>query len=280
MQPELAYELFGGEEEEFRRAVRAFVDKELAGHAEEWEEAEAFPREVIARAGELGFLGLKYPEKYGGAAEDGREAKGWLADAVFTEELAGCGSGGLAASVQAHKDLFCLYVYSYGSEEQRRRWLVPAVDGKLVGALAVDEPATGPEVGTIETRAARQADGWTLNGTKALVTNGAWCDAAVVVAKTEAAPGRAGLSLFVVDADTPGFSARKVRTLGCRTAQTAELSFRDCRVPDACLLGEVGRGHDYLEANSAWERLVVALEEVARVERTYRSAKEYASTRE
>ncbi len=277
---EIPYELFGEEEEEFRRAARAFVEKELAPHAEEWERAEAFPREVMRRVGELGFFGLKYPEKYGGQAEEGREAKGILADAVLTEELAGAGSGGVAASIGAQKDLFTLYLYRFGSEEQRQRWLPPALAGEIIGALAVTEPEAGSDVAAIKTRAERVEGGYLLRGTKVFITNGAWADAVVVAARTSPGPGHEGISLFLLEAGTPGFSRRRIRTLGWRTSQTGELVFEDCFVPEENLIGEEGRGFYYLVENFVWERLVMALGAVAGAERVYRSAKEYSLTRE
>ncbi|MFA5786905.1 MAG: acyl-CoA dehydrogenase family protein [Actinomycetota bacterium] len=280
MEPAVPYEIFGPEQQEFRRAVRSFVEKELLPHAEEWDKEQAFPREVFNRFGELGFFGLKYPAAYGGSLEEGNETAGWLADVVLTEEISGAGSGGVAAALGASKDLFALHICKFGTEEQRQRWLVPAITGEIIGALAVTEPGAGSDVAAIETRASREGDGWVLSGTKVFITNGTWADAVVVAAKTDPAAGYGGISLFVVEKGTPGFSARRIHTLGWRTSQTAELSFQECRLAADSLLGREGQGFYNIMQNFVWERLAMSLGAVAGADRVYKMAKDYALTRE
>src|SRR5439155_12497706 len=147
--------LFTEDHDDLRGAVRSFVERELRPHAEEWEREGDFPvRDVMRSTGTMGLFGAKYEMEYGGTGPD------LVADAVITEEFARCGSGGVAAALGAHKDVGPYYVYRLGTEEQRRRWLVPAVAGELIGALAVTEPGTGSDVAAIETRAVREDDGW------------------------------------------------------------------------------------------------------------------------
>ncbi|HZA41616.1 MAG TPA: acyl-CoA dehydrogenase family protein, partial [Actinomycetota bacterium] len=228
--------LFLPEHDELRKEVRAFVERELQPEARAWESAEQFPKDLFARVGELGFFGLKYPDQVGGSGPD------LLADAVVTEEFARCGSAGVAASLGAHKDLAALYLFNFGTEEQHDRWLRPAIRGHVVGCLAVTEPDAGSDVAALRTSARRDGDGWVINGSKSYITNGAWADFVVVAAKSDAAAGHAGITLFVADADAPGFSARRVRTLGWRPSQTGEILFDDVRVPDSHRLGDEGAG--------------------------------------
>jgi alkylation response protein AidB-like acyl-CoA dehydrogenase len=267
------FELFRPEHDELRSAVRAYVQKELLPNAEAWEKAEEFPKDTFKRIGGLGFFGMKYPEDVGGSGPD------FLADAVVTEEFAGCGSGGVSSCLGAHKDLSTLYVYNFGTPEQHKKWLVPALAGEVVGALAVTEPDTGSDVAAIATRAKPDGSDWIINGNKTFITNGAWADFIVVAAKTDPDAGHDGITLFVVDTATPGFSARKLRMLGWRPGQTGELNFSDVRVPKEAVLGEVGSGFKAIMVNFAWERLIMALGAVAGAQRVYEIAKEYALDR-
>ncbi|MEA2486678.1 MAG: acyl-CoA dehydrogenase [Actinomycetota bacterium] len=265
--------LFSDEHDELRAQVRTVVEKELAPHAEEWERAEEFPKKVFRRLGELGLFGMKFPEDVGGSGPD------FLADAVITEELVGCHSGGVSASLGAHKDLACLYLYNFGTPAQHERWLRPAIEGRLVGGLAVTEPDAGSDVASLKCSAKRDGDHWVINGSKLFISNGAWADFIVVAAKTDKDAGHAGLTLFVVDAGTPGFEARRIPMLGWRTGQTAELSFNEVRVPDEVRLGDEGGGFYAIMRNFAWERLAMALGATAGAARTYQLARAYALDR-
>jgi alkylation response protein AidB-like acyl-CoA dehydrogenase len=269
----LPSDLFRGEHEDLRRSVRSFVERELLPHAAEWEAQEAFPKEVMRRVGELGYYGMKYPPEVGGSGPD------FVADAVVTEEFTGCASGGVAACLGAHKDLATLYVYNFGSPEQHKRWLKPALEGELVGALAVTEPDAGSDVASIRTGARRDGDDWILKGSKVFITNGAWADFVVVAAKTDLDAGHDGITLFVVESGADGFTQRRMRMLGWRPGQTGELTFDDVRVPDSQRVGEIGKGFFYIMHNFAWERLVMALGAVAGAQRTYEMAKAYALDR-
>lgn len=266
-------DLFEPHHDELRHQVRVFVERELAPHVAEWEAAGSFPREVFRRAGEVGLFGCKYPPEVGGSGPD------LIADAVVTEEITGCRSGGVAASLGAHKDLACLYIANFGDAEQQQRWLPPALAGQEIGALAVTEPDAGSDVAALRTTARRDGTDWVLNGSKIFITNGAWADFVVVAAKTDPDAGRAGITLFVVPADTPGFAARKIPMLGWRPGQTGELSFTDVRVPDSHRLGPEGSGFLAIMKNFAWERLAMALAQVAGAQRTYDAAKAYSLER-
>jgi len=269
--------LFAPEHDELRAAVRGFVAGEITPHVEDWERAGQFPvRELFGSVGALGLFGAKYAERYGGTGPD------LVADAVVTEELARCGSGGVAAALGAHKDLAIHYVHRFGTEEQRQRWLVPGVAGTAIGALAVTEPGAGSDVGGIESRAVRlDGGGWRLDGTKTFITNGPIANFVVVAAKTDprADPPHAGISLFVVEAGTPGFSAQRVDTVGWRTSHTGALVFAACELPTGALLVEEGSGFHHLMANFQWERLVMALGAVAGAERTLELGIAYARER-
>lgn len=269
----VAADLFTPEHEELRAQVRSFVERELLVHAEEWERAEAFPKEIFARAGELGLFGMKFPEEVGGSGPD------FLADAVVTEEFARCGSAGVSASLGAHKDLACLYLYNFGDPDQHQRWLVPAIQGRLVGGFAVTEPDAGSDVASIKCSARLDGNDYVLNGSKIFISNGAWADFVVVAAKTDLDAGHQGVSLFVVEKDTPGFAARRIPMLGWRTGQTGELSFSDVRVPSSARLGDEGQGFYAIMQNFVWERLIMALGQVAGAQRTYELAAAYATQR-
>ena len=267
------FELFRPEHDELRMQVRAFVERELQPNSRDWERDEGFPKELFRRVGELGFFGMKYPDSVGGSGPD------FLADAVVTEELARAGSAGVSASLGAHKDLATLYVYNFGSAAQHETWLAPSLTGELVGGLAVTEPDAGSDVAGIKTRAVRDGDHWVINGSKIFITNGAWADYIVVAAKTDPDAGHSGLTLFVVDAGTPGFSQRKIRMLGWRSGATGELSFSDVRVPDSHRLGDEGAGFLAIMNNFAWERLIMALAQVSGAQLAYDVAKAYALDR-
>ena len=266
-------ELFTKEHEELRSSVRSFVDKEIFVHAEEWERQEAFPKEIFKRVGELGLFGMKFPPEIGGSGPD------VLADAVVTEEFARCGSAGVSASLGAHKDLACLYVYNFGTPDQRETWLEPALRGELIGGFAVTEPDAGSDVASIKLTARRDGDHWVLNGSKIFISNGAWADFVVVAAKTDPTGGHGGITLFIVDTKAEGFDARRIPMLGWRTGQTGELSFVNVRVPDAARLGDEGSGFIAIMQNFVWERLVMALGQVSGAQRTYELAKAYALSR-
>ncbi|MEJ5187109.1 MAG: acyl-CoA dehydrogenase family protein [Candidatus Geothermincolales bacterium] len=267
------YEIFQPVHHEFRNSVREFVQREIVPYVDQWEEAEEFPLELYRRMGELGFLGMSYPEEYGGDNDP-------VAEAVLHEELARCGSAGVAAGIGAHISIAMPQISKFGTEEQKQKYLVPGIKGESIGALAITEPEAGSDVAGIRTTARRDGSDWILNGSKTFITNGVRCDWVVVAAKTDPDKGYSGISQFVVERGTPGFkTSRKLKKLGWKASDTGELSFMDCRVPGDALLGELNRGFFQIMANFVWERLVMALSAVESSQFLFEKALEYAKER-
>ncbi|HEX9748926.1 MAG TPA: acyl-CoA dehydrogenase family protein [Methylomirabilota bacterium] len=245
------------EHEMLRRTVRAFVEKEVAPQVDAWEAAGRIPRAFWRRLGELGLLGLEFPTEYGGAGGD------FLSSVVLGEEMARCRSGGVAFSVLVHTDMSSPWLTRYGTEAQKRRYLPGIVRGETVCALGITEPGTGSDMASISTRAARDGDRYRLTGSKIFITNGVHGDLYFVAARTS--PGtaerrHAGISMFLVERDTPGFTvSRRLDKMGMRASDTAELSLQDCPVPAENLLGEEGRGFHQLAAGLQRERIMAAV---------------------
>jgi acyl-CoA dehydrogenase len=274
-----ALPLFGPEHDALRASARAFVERELVPHVEDWERAEDFPRETFRKVGDAGFLGLKFGPEVAGSGPD------LLAGAVWVEELARCLSGGLAADLGATSDLAGLYLSKAGTADQQARFLPPLLSGERIGALAITEPGTGSDVAGLTTRARRDGDGWVLDGSKVFITNGAWCDEVIVAAKVHPDDGAADdphgqITLFVVSDGTQGFSRRRLPMLGWRTSHTGELTFEEVRIDDDRRLGEVGSGFAHITSCFAWERLAMSLGAVAAAQRTLEVAIGYAQERE
>jgi acyl-CoA dehydrogenase len=246
--------------EEFRARAREFVLEELRPHAEGWEEAGWFPNEVFGALAERGWLGLKY----GGD---------WVADAVLAEELARCGSGGVAAGIGAHIHIATPPIFRFGTEEQRARWLEPAVRGELIGALAITEPDAGSDVAALRTRAEPVVGGWLVSGAKTYITNGVRADFYVTAVRTgnPPPPTHDGISFLVIERGE-GVTASALSKLGWRASDTAELAFDEVFVPREHLLGELDRGFKLIMANFQWERLVMALGAVGAMKRTLERA--------
>jgi acyl-CoA dehydrogenase len=247
--------------EALRGEIRTFVAEELRPHAGEWEEAGWFPNDVFARMGELGLLGLKYPREYGGRGGD------HLDDAVLSEELSRCGSGGLAAGIGAHIGIATPPVWRFGTEEQKERFLAPAIRGERIAALGITEPEAGSDVAGIRTFARRVDGGYVVNGSKTFITNGVRADFVVTAVKTTQEGGHHGLSFLILEREMDGFEvSKKLEKLGWRASDTAELAFADVFVPEENLLGEENRGFYLIMANFQWERLLMALGAVGSME--------------
>jgi acyl-CoA dehydrogenase len=243
---------FTDEHEALRARARAFVAGELAPHAPEYERDAWFPNDVFLRCAQEGYLGLKYEERYGGSGA------GYLGDAVWTEELARAGSGGLAAGIGAHTSIATPPIWKFGTEEQKQRYLVPAIRGEKIGALGITEPDAGSDVAGIKTRAERVDGGFVVNGEKTYITNGVRADFIVTAVKTTSEGGHHGLSFLVVDRGE-GVTSSKLDKLGWRASDTATIAFADVFVPEEQLLGELHRGFYLIMANFQWERLLMAL---------------------
>ncbi len=264
---------FTDEHDDLRAAVRRFVETELRPNAREWEDARWFPDAVFHRAAELGFLGLKYPEEYGGQGGD------HLHDAVWTEELARCGSGGVAAGLGAHTGIATPPIWKFGTEVQKRRYLAPAVAGERIAALAITEPDAGSDVAAIRARATRVDGGWTVRGAKTYITNGVRASFLVTAVKTTGEGGRHGLSFLLVDTDQPGVSASPLEKMGWHAGDTALIALDDAFVPEENLLGRENEGFALIMANFQWERLMMALGAVGAMQDAYDRTVAYVKRR-
>ena len=245
---------FGDEHQQLRDSVRRFVETELRPHAEEWEDARWFPNDVFTRMAELGYLGLKYPEEHGGEGGD------YLHDAVLVEELSRCASGGVAAGIGAHIGIATPPVWKFGSGDQKRRFLEPAIRGEKIAALGITEPDAGSDVAGIKTLARKVDGGYVVNGSKTYITNGVRADFVVTAVKTTQEGGHHGLSFLILEKGMEGFSvSAKLEKMGWHASDTGELAFQDVFVPDENLLGEEHKGFYLIMANFQWERLLMAL---------------------
>ncbi len=263
---------FTAEHQEFRSAVRRFVQTELRPHAREWEQARWFPNDVFARLAELGYIGLKFPPEYGGDGDV-------VADAVFVEELAWCGSGGLAAGIGAHGGIALPPIWKFGTEDQKQRYLVPGIRGEKIAALAITEPDSGSDVASIRTHAQKVEGGYVVNGAKTFITGGVRADLLVTAVKTTPEGGHRGLSFLIIERGA-GVESRALEKLGWHASDTAEITFDDVFVPDENLLGEEHQGFYLIMANFQWERLLMALGAVGAMQVAFEKTLSYALERE
>ena len=267
---------FTAEHDALRETIRDFVSKELRPHADEWEWEEGFPNSVFTRMGELGLLGLRYPEAYGGQGGD------YFSALVLAEELARCNSGGVGMAIAVHTEMATPPILKFGTEAQKQRYLVPAIKGERIAAIAITEPDAGSDVASIRTRATRDGDDWVINGTKLYITNGVRCNFLLLVARTGTQEeGAHGITLFLVDKETDGVSvSRKLKKLGMHSSDTAELSFNNVRVPSDAVLGEVGQGFYHLMWELQGERLIGAAGAIAGAEVALEQTLEWCRQRE
>jgi acyl-CoA dehydrogenase len=243
---------FTDEHEVLRESIRGFLDRELAPHAQEWEDARWFPDEVFPKLAGQGLLGLKYPTELGGQGGD------YLHEAVLVEELARIGSGGTAAGIGAHTNIATPPIWKFGSEDLKQRYLVPAIKGEKIGALGITEPGAGSDVAAITTRAERVDGGWVVNGEKTYITNGVRADFIVTAVKTTKDGGHHGISFLIVDR-SEGVTSAKLEKLGWHASDTATIAYQDVFVPEENLLGELHEGFKQIMANFQWERLAMSL---------------------
>jgi hypothetical protein len=224
------------DQELLRRTVREFAEAEIRPHVREWDEAQAFPMELVARLARMGLMGIQFPEAYGGA---GMSAVDYC---IVIEELSRVDPA-VALSVAAHNGLCAAHLFLFGSEEQKRRYLVPLAKGEVIGAWGLTEAGAGSDAAAMRTEARRTSDGWVLNGSKQFITHGHIGGTLVAMAVTDRAKGRHGISAFVMPRETPGLRAgKKEDKLGMRASDTSEVIFEDCRVPADALVGREGEG--------------------------------------
>lgn len=270
------FQPFTEEHEMFRKTVRRFVENELAPHMESWEEAGIAPlHDIFKRMGQQGFLGLNYPEAYGGA-----EADIWFT-VILHEEMAKAGAAGVPMAIAVQTDMCTPALAAHGSEYLKETFLAPAIAGDYVGAIAVSEPDAGSDVARIRTRAVRDGDDYVINGSKMYITNGTQADWICLLARTADDEDYRGMSLIIVPTDSPGFSvSRKLRKLGNHSSDTAVLSFEDMRVPVTNRIGDEGKGFYYQMEQFQVERLVGAIAATSGAEKAVRDTIQYTRERE
>lgn len=264
--------LFSEEHELFRNSVRRFVEQELVPHHEKWEEAGKVDRSAWRKAGEAGILCCDTAEEYGGPGGD------FLYNTVVIEELARAAITGPGFMV--HSDMMATYIASFGTEEQKKKWLPKMVTGEVIGALAMTEPGAGSDLKAIRTSATRDGDEYVIKGQKVYISNGQNCDLLVVACKTDPAAGAKGVSLILVEAATPGFKRGKnLKKLGLKAQDTSELFFDEVRVPVSNRLGEENRGFPMLMTKLARERLTQAIRSIVVAEQAIQWTVDYTKER-
>jgi alkylation response protein AidB-like acyl-CoA dehydrogenase len=266
--------IFNDEHEQLRESITNFAIKELAPHADEWEET-TFPDSVFRRMGELGFLGLDKPEEYGGQGGD------YFSAIVLGEAIANANCGGLAMGIAVQTDMAMPPILALGTEEQKQRWAVPAIKGEKILCLGITEPDAGSDVKGIKTRAVRDGDEYVINGSKTYITNGHRADVIVLVTKTDPDAGYDGFTLFLVPMDSPGvIREKKLKKMGMHASDTALLAFQDVRVPSSAVLGEVGKGFYHIMWELQGERMIGAAGSVAGAQKCFDLTLAYAKERQ
>ncbi len=244
----------------FRKTVREFMQNEVRPHLDAWEREQQIPRWIWEKMGEQGFLGINFPEKYGGSEAD------FFYSVAFLEELGRCGNGGFATAVSVQQYMATAHIFQAGSEALKQKYLTPSIAGQKIGALAITEPNAGSDVAAIQTRAERDGDFYIINGSKTFITNGFYGDFITLAAKTDASAGMQGITLIVVEKDASGVTSRKLPKLGWHSSDTAEIAFDNVRVPFANRVGEEGMGFFYIMESFQLERLVAAIAAVGGAE--------------
>jgi butyryl-CoA dehydrogenase len=259
-----------------RRMVREFAEKEIGPRAEEIDETDLFPDDLLRRMGELGIIGLPFPEEYGGSGF------GYTSMVIALEEIARV-SGSMAITLDAQTSLYCEPVFLFGTEEQKQKYLVPAARGEKIGAFGLTEPQAGSDAGATRTRAVLddETDEWVINGQKNFITNGSIADFVVITAKTDPDAGTRGISAFIVEKGAPGFQAgRDEDKMGLRGSVTSELFFENCRIPAENLLGTENEGFRQFMITLDAGRVAIAAMAVGLAQGAFERAVAYAKERE
>jgi alkylation response protein AidB-like acyl-CoA dehydrogenase len=261
------------DQELLRRSIREFAERELRPRVMQWDEAQEFPRELLSKFAELGLMGIQFPEEYGGAGMSSVDY------CICIEELARVDPS-VCLSIAAHNGLGAAHIFMFGTEDQRRRYLVPLAAGEKLAAWGLTEASSGSDAAAMRTTAAREGDCWVINGSKQFITHGRNGDIMVVMAVTNRAKGNRGISAFIVERGTPGFRAgKKENKLGMRASETSEVIFENCRVPSHQMLGAEGQGFiNTLQVLDAG-RIGIAALSVGLAQGAYEAARSYAFER-
>ena len=265
---------FTEEHEVFRESFKDFLQKEVVPHIEKWEKTGNIERFIWTKFGEMGYFGLSYPEEYGGLNLD------LFYMVIFLEELQKINSGGFAAAIWAHVYLAMTHLNKEGDERIKQKYLSASIAGEKIGCLCVTEPFGGSDVAGMKTTAVKDGDFYTINGSKTFITNGVYSDYLIVAAKTDPSSKHAGMSIFIIDRETPGVSATKLDKLGWRASDTGEIAFDNVKVPLTNLLGEENGGFGYIMQHFSLERLIMGINAHARAEYALEYALQYMSERE
>ncbi len=267
---------FNEEHDMLRTLIRKFVEAKVVPNGHVWESEGMTPRSVLKQMGKLGLLGLRYPEKYGGANLD------TLATVVLAEELGRSTFGGFAITVLVHTDMASPHLVNAGNKYQLERYMPGIITGDLITAVAVTEPDAGSDVAGIRTRATKDGDHWVLNGSKMYITNGVHADLYFVAAKTDrGAKGSPGITMFLLEKGTPGFIVgRALEKMGWHSSDTAELAFDNCRVPEENVLDEIGRGFYAIMNNFQNERIVLGAQALGEAQKALELTLNYVKQRE
>lgn len=257
----------------FRESLKDFLKKEVVPNIENWEKTGTIDRAIWKKFGDMGFLGISYPEAYGGLNLD------TFYMVILLEELQKINSGGFAAAVWAHMYLAMTHLNAEGDETIKETYLAPSISGDKLGCLCITEPFGGSDVAGMRTTAVKDGDFYIINGSKTFITNGVYSDYLVVAAKTTPELGNKGVSIFVIDRETPGVSATKLDKLGWRASDTGEIAFDNVKIPAANLLGEENKGFSYIVQHFSLERLIMGVNAHARAEFALEYAQHYMSER-
>ncbi len=264
---------FTEEHNMFRQSLKDFLQKEVVPHIEKWEKEGTVERFIWKKFGDMGFFGVNYPEAYGGLNLD------LFYTVIFLEELQKINSGGFAANMWAHAYLAMTHLNAEGSPEIKEKYLAASISGDMIGCLCVTEPFGGSDVAGMRTTAVKKDDSYVINGSKTFITNGIYSDYLIVAAKTTPELGNKGISIFLIDRDTPGVSATKLDKLGWRASDTAEIAFDNVTIPTSNLMGDENKGFNYIMQHFAFERLIMGVNAHARAEFALDYAKQYMGER-
>ena len=264
---------FTEEHQAFRKSFQDFLQKEVVPHINKWEKTGTIERFIWKKFGEMGYLGINAPEAYGGLGLD------MFYTVIFLEELQKVNSGGFAAAIWAHVYLAMTHLEKEGSEAIKNKYLTASIEGEKIGCLCITEPFGGSDVASMRTTAVKKGDTYLINGSKTFITNGVYSDYLIVTAKTDPSARNKGISIFIMDRNTPGISATKLDKLGWRASDTAEIAFDNVVIPAENLMGEDGKGFEYLMNHFALERLVMGINAHARSEYALDYAIKYMAER-